>query len=236
MPTTRRARGRWAGAPGAAKTWAIGQGVALAQTLEDVVDPKLGGHGLFPELTFFDCHACHKPMSAGRWRERASLGLGPGVVRFNDANLIMLRVAAEVIEPELGKELGVAGRALHRASQREPGEWLAAAKELHASTPSAIAAFAGHDFDKADLRGLLDALVKEGERGEYIDYMAAEQTTMALGSILTAMIDQGAISEAERGPVEKVMADLYAAVDKDEQYRPSAHLAALRRLQAAAER
>jgi hypothetical protein len=30
------------------------------------------------------------------------------------------------------------------------------------------------------------------------------------------------------------MADLYAAVAKDEQYRPSAHLGALRRLKAAA--
>ena len=62
---------------GTAKTWAVGQAVALVQTLDGVLDPELGRDGLFPELAFFDCHACHKPMSAGRWQERASLGLGP---------------------------------------------------------------------------------------------------------------------------------------------------------------
>ena len=96
--------------------------------------------------------------------------------------------------------------------------------------------FAQHAFSEADLRALLAALVKEGERGEYIDYVAAEQTTMAIGSIVTAMLDSGWISETEYGRIEQVMADLYAAVEKDEQYRPSTHLGALRRLREAAAR
>ena len=219
---------------GAAKTWAVGQAVALVQTLDGVLHPELGRDGLFPELTFFDCHACHRPMSAGRWRERASLGLGPGVVRFNDASLIMLRVAAGVVAPELAKELEWRGRALHHASRGSEAEWMAAANELRATALQAVEVFAQHTFSAQDLRALLDALVKEGERGEYIDYVAAEQTTMAIGSILTAMLDTGSISQAEYGRIEQVMADLYAAVAKDEQYRPSAHLGALRRLQAAA--
>jgi Cytochrome c554 and c-prime len=219
---------------GSAKTWAVGQAVALVKTLDGLLDPELGRDGLFPELTFFDCHSCHKPMSAGSWRERASLGLGPGVVRFNDANLIMLRVAASVVDPELGKELEWRGHALHQASRSGQTQWIAAAKELRATALRAVAVFAQHDFSGQDLRALLDALVKEGERGEYIDYVAAEQNTMAIGSVLTSMLDIGAISAQEYEPVEQVMADLYAAVAKDEQYRPSAHLAALRRVRAAA--
>jgi Cytochrome c554 and c-prime len=219
---------------GAAKTWAVGQAVALVQTLDGVLDPDLGRDGLFPELTFFDCYSCHKPISGDSWRERASLGLGPGVVRFNDANLIMLRVAAGVIAPELAKELEWRGRALHQASRASAAEWTAAANELRATAQQTVEVFAQHEFGEQDLRGLLDALVKEGERGEYIDYVAAEQNTMAIGAVLTAMLDTGAMSQEEYGQIEQVMADLYAAVAKDEQYRPSVHLTALRQVWKAA--
>ncbi|MEZ5824480.1 MAG: multiheme c-type cytochrome [Geminicoccaceae bacterium] len=101
-----------------AKTWAIGQAVALSETLDLLRSDKYGKTGLFPELFFFDCHACHKPMSAARWQERASLGLGPGVVRFNDANLIMLRIAAAAVDKGLAERIAKGGRALHKASQQ----------------------------------------------------------------------------------------------------------------------
>ena len=220
-------------AAGGAQIWAIGQAVALANTLELLLDPEIGQDGLFPELTFFDCHACHKPMSALRWRERSSLGLGPGVIRFNDANLIMLRVAAGVVSPPLAEQLSRRGRALHQASQAGAAQWRAAAQNLHATALEAVDLFARHEFSEAELRALLDALVREGERGEYIDYVAAEQNTMATGVVLSAMQDAGAISQAEYQQIEQLMADLYAAVEKDEQYRPSAHLNALERLKGA---
>jgi len=217
-----------------AQVWATGQAVALAKTLDLLLDPGVGRDGLFPELTFFDCHACHKPISARQWRARPSLGLGPGVVRFNDANLIMLRVAAEVVAPPLAEELRRRGRALHQASQAGEAQWQAAAQGLHATALEAVDLFARHEFSEAELRALLDALVREGERGEYIDYVAAEQTTMAMGAILSAMADAGWISEAEYQEVEKLMTDVYAAVEEDERYRPSAHLGALQRLKGAA--
>jgi hypothetical protein len=213
-----------------AQTWAIGQAVALVRTLDLVLDPEIGRDGLFPELTFFDCHACHKPMSTAGWRPRGSLGLGPGVIRFNDANLIMLRVATSVVAPPLAEELTRRGRALHAATLSGEGPWRAAAEALRATARDAVALFMTHSFSDGELQALLDALVREGERGEYIDYVAAEQTTMAIGSILSALLESGAISEAEQGQVEQVMSELYAAVERDEQYRPSAHLGALRRL------
>ncbi|HET6518557.1 MAG TPA: multiheme c-type cytochrome [Geminicoccaceae bacterium] len=223
-----RARKRVAGG---VQTWVIGQAMALAKTLDGLLDPEMGRDGLFPELTFFDCHACHKPMSAGAWRERASLGLGPGAVRFNDANLIMLRVAAGVVSPPLAEELRRRGRALHRATRVGQNEWRTAATALRETAREAVDVLAGHSFNGADMRALLAALVQEGERGEYIDYVAGEQTTMAIGSILAAMRDAGWIDEAEYGRVERVMADLYATVERDDRYRPSAQLGALRRLQ-----
>jgi hypothetical protein len=216
------------------QVWAIGQAMALAQTLELVTDSKWGRTGLFPELSFFDCHSCHKPMSAARWQERASLGLGPGVVRFNDANLIMLRQIARVVAPQLGERIAQQGRALHQASQKTAQDWRSAAAALRTSSLQAVDAFAEHKFTERDLRAILDSLIREGGRGEYIDYVAAEQTTMAIGSLLASMRAAGFLNEGEYEGVQRVMDEMYAAVEKDEQYRPTVHLAALRRLQAAA--
>jgi hypothetical protein len=213
------------------QTWAIGQAMAVAQTMDGLLDPKHGRDGLFPELVFFDCHACHKPMSANSWQERASLGLGPGVVRFNDSNLIMLRLVARVVSPPLGEKIASRGRTLHQASQAGQAQWDAAAKALRSAALEASDTFAGHQFGQRDLRAILDALVKEGSRGEYLDYVAAEQNTMAIGSLLSAMRQADWIGQAEYDRTQKLMDEMYATVAQDERYKPTAHLAALRRLQ-----
>ena len=57
--------------------------------------------------------------------------------------------------------------------------WSDAAAKMRATAERAADIFANHEFDQATMRGVLDALVREGRRGEYIDYVAAEQTTMA---------------------------------------------------------
>jgi hypothetical protein len=215
------------------QTWAIGQAMAVAQTMDGLLDPKHGRDGLFPELVFFDCHACHKPMSANSWQERASLGLGPGVVRFNDSNLIMLRLVARVGLTPLGEKIASRGRALHQRAKTAQ-DWRSAAAALRTSSLQAVDAFAEHRFTERDLRAILDTLVSEGGRGEYVDYVAAEQTTMAIGSILSSMRAAGFLNEGEYDGVQRVMDEMYAAVEKDEQYRPTVHLAALRRLQTAA--
>ena len=220
---------------GAVQTWAIGQSMALAQALDAVLDPDRNHDGIFPEPVLFDCHACHQPMSAGTWQPRPSQGLGPGIVRFNDANLVMLRIVAGVVSPPLGKRLAEQGRAFHLASLKGDQAWQAAARSLQATALAATDLFAEQDFaDERTLRALLDGLVREGTKGEYVDYMVAEQTTMAIGTLVQAMRDAGVIEAAEAAGVEALMDNLYAAVDEDERYRPKVALDAMKRVQAVA--
>lgn len=213
-----------------AKIWAIGQAVAVAETMDAVLAPNHNQSGLFPELFFFDCHACHKPMSANKWQERASLGLGPGVIRFNDANLIMLRIAASVVSPELGNEVTEKGRALHRASQAGRKAWSDAATAMRITANRAADVFGDRDFDEPVMRAVLDALVQEGQRGEYVDYVAAEQTTMAIGTIAQAMAVEGWLSDDEFAQFEGIMEGLYETVANDEQYQPNLLLKSLQRV------
>jgi len=217
------------------QTWAIGQGMALAQILDAVLDPKRNHDGIFPEPVLFDCHACHQLMSADGWQPRPSQGLGPGVVRFNDANLVMLRIVAGVVSAPLAQRLAEQGRAFHLASLQGDQQWLQAARNLKATSLQATDLFAAHDFnDGHTLHAILDGLVREGTKGEYVDYMVAEQTTMAMGTMVQAMRDAGMLEGEESANVDKIMDGLYAAVAQDERYRPKLALDALRRVQSAA--
>ena len=121
------------------------------------------------------------------------------------------------------------------ASLKGEQQWQAAARALQATALQATDVFAQHDFaDERTLRALLDALVREGTKGEYVDYMVAEQTTMAMGTLVQAMQDAGVIDDAEAARVEAVMDEMYQAVAEDERYRPKVALDALKRVQSAA--
>ena len=213
--------------PNGVQIWAIGQAMSLARTMESMLDPKLNPNSVFPELVFFDCHACHHPMSDLRWSARPSVGLGPGVIKLNDANAIMLRIIAARVAPEPAKRLGDAMRAMHFAvgesrdeTRRLAGEVLAVARQL-------VDAFGRHDFGRADMQALLAGVIADGKASEYVDFAAAEQATMAVSSILAAMKAGGHIADDAFAAMNQSLRKLLAAVEKDEAYRAPAYRLAL---------
>jgi len=76
-------------------------------------------------------------------------------------------------------------------------------------------------------------LLKEGLSGEYVDYAAAEQATMAASAMLQTMVDDGMISREQYVELSAVLNDCYSAIEKDEEYNPRQFLAALQKLQSA---
>lgn len=210
------------------QTWAIGQALAMSKTLGLFIDEKRGRDGIFPELVFFDCHACHHPMSNLRWEPRASVGLQPGIPRFNDANLIMLRVLTQQVAPDLAAQLTERGKALHLATTKGYGEMRAAAEALRDVTSKLITTFANHKFSQDSIKALLAGVTNLGLAGEYVDYAAAEQATMALGSIVDSL---GGLGEDKSKRLSGALEALYKAVENDETYQPQAYRAALKSMQ-----
>ena len=227
------------GDPNDVQIWALGQAVALAETMDGFLDPKRNPDGFFPELVFDDCHACHHPMSNLRWEPRASTGLGPGVIKFNDANALMLRVIADRIEPGLGKALGEKMLAFHHATTTNRENALAQAKEIKTIADQLVDKFNTHDFTRDDVRALLTGVVNDGltrsgyPDGDYVEYAGAEQCTMALSSIVTAMRHLGMLDEAQFKTVNAALDKLYDATAKDEAYRAQAFVTALQAFSAA---
>ncbi len=69
-------------------------------------------------------------------------------------------------------------------------------------------------------------LVDDGIAGLYPDYSGAEQATMAMGSLVTTMVQSGQINNV--AALNKGLAQLRMVLVKDEAYRPAEFVARLR--------
>ncbi len=221
------------GMPDHIKTWAVGQVVAVDAVMDAMLDPKRNQNGIFPELVFFDCHSCHHPMSNVRWEARDGHGIGPGVPRLNDANLIMLATLLDKADPALAQQLRARTKALHQASLKGHEATIAAVRSMRELTTPMTAKLSAMDFDSNELRALLSAVIERGLKGDYLDYAAAEQATMALSSVLDAMKMAKLVSEPQYKELARVLGQAYAAVEKDETYSPKQFMTALQAFSAA---
>jgi hypothetical protein len=202
------------------QVWAIGQAIALQRLVTQLADHQ-GHEGAFPELVFFDCQSCHHPLTSLRWERRSSMGLGPGLPHFNDANGIMLRAIAARVAPELGSALENDIRALHVALS-EGGHPAEVARRVAADADKLNEVFATHDFTAADMRAMMVALAQSMRNGDATDYAAAEQATMAFASILYTLHSEQAVDTSQYAALKAALDHCYAATQKPDNYDPRA--------------
>lgn len=202
------------------KVWAIGQSLAVAETMDILRDPKRGRDGLFPELVLFDCHACHRPMSEQRWKPTTAFGASPGtgLARLNDSGMLMMRAIAKQMDPKLGARVTAQGGKLHRAVAGQ-GDAMAEAAAMKRLSLEVAARIENYSFSENALRGIAIGLIDDGMNGYYRDYAGAEQAAMAIGSVVNFMNKRGMIKSAK--PVNASLQRLYASLSNDEKYRPA---------------
>jgi len=80
---------------------------------------------------------------------------------------------------------------------------------------------------------LIAGIISEGVRGEYVDYAAAEQATMAMSAILQAMADDGILTHNRHVELIRVLDACYETIKDDGKYDPRQFLANLQSLQQA---
>jgi len=216
------------------RDWGIGQGQAAVNLLDILTDRKVGWHGIFPELVLFDCHACHRPMSGKKWGPRQGTGLGPGVVRLNDSNLVMFRHVLAAVDGASAKQVLDETRALHAATTIGLGETDAAAKRLRSTVNALLPAVAGREFGVETLGTILGSIVADADRGEFRDFAGAEQAAMAAQSLVVAFENAGLLDEAATERLRGRSDALFATVENDEKYAMGPFVEALKALRAAA--
>jgi hypothetical protein len=216
------------------RDWGVGQGVAARNLLDTLLDPAHGWNGIFPELVLFDCHACHRRMDGGKWAPRQGTGLGPGVVRLNDANLVMFRHVLAVVDRGAAQRMLEQTRALHRATTQSRDATAAASRRLRDEIGALLPKVAAHGFGADSLGPILDSLLADADRGEFRDFAAAEQAAMAASSVVVAFETAKALEAGQAEALKAKVDAVYARVENENDYSMSAFVAALRELRRAA--
>jgi hypothetical protein len=204
------------GKPDSARSWATGQLVAARGLLAGVAAAPQDG--LFPELAWFSCNACHHPMQPPRWAADPGIGLPPGRVRLADAALHQSTLWLEVVKPELAARWRAAVRELHQASQRSPAELrerASAAQQLLEAEALPLAK--SHETTRAQLRALALQVLDGAVGPRVADFAVAEQAAMATAVFVTAL--EGAGAQPPKA-VGAAIDAVYAAVADRDRYEP----------------
>jgi Cytochrome c554 and c-prime len=182
------------------RIWAIGQALASKQLLDILMNPKLGRDGLFPELVLFDCHSCHHRMTDKK--ATARLGIGPGQMRLNDSNLLMLRAIVSTVDPAgalaFNQQVGLLHHAVVGNPEAKGANALDVAQKVSVSIDDYTKKFERYPFDVAALRKVLQALIVEGSKGQYADYSGAEQVYLSVSSLCASLNRQNGLKMAAK--------------------------------------
>lgn len=217
-------------APGA-KTWAVGQLVAAQFVLDGLLSPRFSQDGVFPELVFFDCNACHHPMKPPRWNPGLAGPLGPGEVRVADAALANAGHVLAVLLPARSAEWDRLLATLHLSTKVSAARLKDTAAAMRAIAVAATAQLAGRTLQKAEGLALLDRIARYALDQDSGDFTAAQQTSMALDAISAWLATaHGAGSPAFKSALDAV----FASVDTRINYDPAAFRAAMAKARAAA--
>jgi hypothetical protein len=217
-----------------ARDWALGQGVAAKNLLEQLTDSKIAWAGIFPELVLFDCHACHKTMSANSWAARPSVGLGPGVVRLNDANLLLYRHVLSLVDPAASQQIRQQTRALHSSTVQSKDATMRAANALKASIEASLPKVSSYPFEAGSLGRVLSSLVKDADAGDFADFAGAEQAALAAQSVISGFEAGGAIDKDRADALNRLVDQLNTTVADGDRYQRARFVQSLKNLARAA--
>jgi len=197
--------------PGNLNVWARGLVESAKEQLALLRSPLFQNTRLFPELSVFDCHSCHHPMTDISWAKRsATRDLQPGEVILNDSTLVMITAIAAYASEQNSQALIDGVRALHVAATIGRKQVAEASHNIDAILTDIDSSLTKRGLSSADVDGILRKLVAAASAGEFLDYSSAEQAVMAVDMLLT---------EAQQGVDYAATLDsLYDTVADEDQY------------------
>lgn len=212
--------------------WAVGQAEAVARATDLFTQPRLATEGLFPQLTFFDCHSCHREIIDGPER-RLTHEVNPGrplifgQPPFNDENIIMLDAVAQALAPARADSFRTASREFHAAMNRGREPAVTAAAALRAEAGRLSDALAARAFGGNDAFEVIAIIGGRATSTRFTDYAGSVQAVMAVDTLLNALVTQGRITVGAAASIRADINRAYTAVRSPEGYDPRDFRAAL---------
>ena len=211
----------------AARGWAIGQTVGTTIVLEHLRD-DLARSGLFPELYYFDCNACHHRMQDADWVTLSSTGRPLGSVPLEDASLQMLGHVAAELDSELGRAWRRGVARLHGAVDGGADAVRGAVAPLQRLAADIRGRLEADGLGRQQVFGLMARIAAAGETAGFADRNWSDQAAMALAALLTTAAETGTVSGDRLARLERSLDDIYAALENPRDYSPWRYREAVR--------
>jgi len=216
-----------------ARTWAIGQAIALERILTVYGESGRSQNGVFPELYFFDCHSCHRPISDEPGapllvETNPERPIPVGTPPFNDENMLMLSAAARTAPAAVAERFRADSRAFHQALGSDRAGAITAAARLAETSRQLSRSFAASPFSRADTLSILEDVLGDALSPRYTDYSGGTQAVMAVDTLLNALVAQGQVDGAAVRAIRPQIDRAYAAVRDPNRFRPQDFRRAMR--------
>ena len=211
------------------QVWAMGQVIAARQFLSNVDSfPKAG---LFPELVHMDCLGCHQEMSKLTWSKNPLTSLPAGALRYNDSYLLSSYQVAKAIVPELANPLLKDIKAF-LSNEKDERLLVVRLKKLDASLAKVEANLSESPINSEQGLNILATLVDVGLTSSHRDYASAEQSAMAINSVLKVLDAENELTRS-RGDVVAGVNSLYSSLDDEDNYSSQEFVRGLKKIRRA---
>jgi hypothetical protein len=215
------------------EVWGAGQAVSVALRMAALSNPKWAPHALFPEFSHYDCQSCHHPYDPLHGPRSTVPGLAPGSVKLNDANAVMLDIAAAHGAGGAAKSLETQLLTLDRASNEDWGVIERDSKPVQSTAMSLAPNLGQREYSRAEMRAIAASLITLGVEEGGGRFAHAEQIAMGLGAIRSAMISAGYLAEGQVQATGAALNKINAAFPTEGSLRADGFVAGLRDFQRA---
>jgi len=193
--------------------WLTGLVYKASTQLQLLQSKQFKQHGLFPELSFYECHSCHRAMSPSRWpTEPASIHVATGSVRLDDATLVMLTSILEANNNNKAASLKTEIKQLHNASLIDKPSIINRAKQIQELLNDIAAIVINKQYTKNNKLNMRKKLLSDAAAGKFRDYSSAEQVFFAVETLSIDLKDDNKQA--------KNLNKLFATLEYEDNYYP----------------
>ena len=205
------------------RLWLTGQLTVARQYASLLQSPLYHTDRILPELSFYDCHSCHHPMTNVRWsQQRVGGDMKPGMLRLQTQSLLMLQTVSEVLDPGSTAELSAARMQLVHAGQIDRASVDAAVNKIQ-DWLKAHDSWADRQFTDQETSKVRRAVVALAAEDKAFDYMSAEQVVFSVQTLTYALGDLS----LRKAPLDQ----LFNAVKDQTNFDPAKFAATARSVQ-----
>lgn len=191
------------------RAWLIGQVEVARGALALMASEKRSKNGIWPELTMFNCYACHHSLTQKQWRAREYKN-GPGELRLNVSSLIIIHDAMMEIAPDIAVKMEKELQKLHDAYKTgQAGGIISNLDTILKNDAERLAKI--HPLDQTTSAQLLKSVVNFAASTPHLQYEEAEQLAMGISALLS-------VDTNREKKFKKQVDDIYKSLKSPEEF------------------